>query len=128
VARDKTVLEAAREAVFAAPGRQVIAVSYDTGHDQSVQDMVLAVTDGLGGVDILVSAAARPNTGTMGIVAIDGPGPTGAPGGAGTARRALWRSVSRQALVAIRYSQVRGLAWSWKSSRERQARRNTSWT
>jgi NAD(P)-dependent dehydrogenase (short-subunit alcohol dehydrogenase family) len=72
VARDKTVLEAAREAVFAAPGRQVIAVSYDTGHDQSVQDMVLAVTDGLGGVDILVSAAARPNTGTMaGIDAFD---------------------------------------------------------
>jgi len=58
VARDKTVLEAAREAVSAASERRVIAVSYDTG-DQSVRDMVLAVTDGLGGVDILVGAAAR---------------------------------------------------------------------
>ena len=58
VARDKTVLEAAREAVSAASERRVIAVSCDTG-DQSVRDMVLAVTDGLGGVDILVSAAAR---------------------------------------------------------------------
>ena len=27
--------------------------------------MVLAVTDGLGGVDILINAAARPNTGAM---------------------------------------------------------------
>ena len=48
--------------------------------------------------------------------------------GAGTARRALRRSVSRQALVATRYSQVRGLDWPWKCSRERQARRNTSCT
>lgn len=47
VARDKTVLEAAREAVSAASGRRVIAVSCDTGDDQSVRDMVLAVTDGL---------------------------------------------------------------------------------
>jgi NAD(P)-dependent dehydrogenase (short-subunit alcohol dehydrogenase family) len=69
-ARDKTVLEAAREAVSAASGRRVIAVSCDTGDDQSVRDMVLAVTDGLGGVDILVNAAARPNTGTA--VGIDG--------------------------------------------------------
>ncbi len=35
-ARDKTVLEAAREAVSAASGRRVIAVSCDTGDDQSV--------------------------------------------------------------------------------------------
>jgi NAD(P)-dependent dehydrogenase (short-subunit alcohol dehydrogenase family) len=69
-ARDKTVLEAAREAVSAATGRRVIAVSCDTGDDQSVRDMVLAVTDGLGGVDILVNAAARPNTGA--VVGIDG--------------------------------------------------------
>jgi NAD(P)-dependent dehydrogenase (short-subunit alcohol dehydrogenase family) len=69
-ARDKTVLEAAREAVSAATGRRVIAVSCDTGDDQSVRDMVLAATDGLGGVDILVNAAARPNTGA--VVGIDG--------------------------------------------------------
>jgi NAD(P)-dependent dehydrogenase (short-subunit alcohol dehydrogenase family) len=69
-ARDKTVLEAAREAVSAATGRRVIAVSCDTGDDQSVRDMVRAVTDGLGGVDILVNAAARPNTGA--VVGIDG--------------------------------------------------------
>jgi NAD(P)-dependent dehydrogenase (short-subunit alcohol dehydrogenase family) len=33
--------------------------------------MVLAVTDGLGGVDILINAAARPNTGVAGIDAFD---------------------------------------------------------
>jgi hypothetical protein len=44
VARDKTVLEAAREAVSAAPRRRVIAVNCDTGDDQCVRDMVLAVT------------------------------------------------------------------------------------
>ena len=31
--------------------------------------MVLAVTDGLGGADILINAAARPNTGA--VVGID---------------------------------------------------------
>ena len=64
VARDKAVLETAREAVSAAP-RRVIAVSCDTGHDQSVPDTVLAVTDGLGRVDILINAAARPDTGAV---------------------------------------------------------------
>ena len=72
VARGKVALEAAREGVSAASGRRVIAVSCDTGDDQSVQDMVLAVTDGLGGVDILVNAAARANTGAVvGIDAFD---------------------------------------------------------
>ena len=34
--------------------------------------MVLAVTDGLGGVDIMINAAARPNTGAVaGIDAFD---------------------------------------------------------
>jgi NAD(P)-dependent dehydrogenase (short-subunit alcohol dehydrogenase family) len=69
VARDKAALEAARDAVSAS-GRTVIAVSADTGDDQSVRDMVSSVVDGLGGVDILVNAAARPNTGA--VVGIDG--------------------------------------------------------
>src|SRR5260370_35866612 len=54
--------------------------------------------------------------------------PAGALDGAGTTRRASRRSVSRQALVATRYSQVRGLDRPWKPSRARQARRSTSWT
>jgi hypothetical protein len=63
---------------------------------------------------------------THGNAATDGPAPDRAL--AGTARRASRRSVSRQALVATRYSQVRGLDRPWKHSRERQARRKTSCT
>jgi NAD(P)-dependent dehydrogenase (short-subunit alcohol dehydrogenase family) len=71
VARDKSALETARELVAepgAEPaggqsGRTVLAVSADTGDEQSVRDMVAEVVAGLGGVDILVNAAARPNTG-----------------------------------------------------------------
>ena len=72
VARGEAALKAAAEAVCAASGRRVIAVSCDTGDDQSVRDMALAVTDALGGVDILVNAAARANTGAVvGIDAFD---------------------------------------------------------
>jgi NAD(P)-dependent dehydrogenase (short-subunit alcohol dehydrogenase family) len=70
VARDKAALQAARESVAGASGRTVLAVSADTGDDQSVRDMGAAVVAGLGGVDILVNAAARPNTGA--VVGIDG--------------------------------------------------------
>jgi NAD(P)-dependent dehydrogenase (short-subunit alcohol dehydrogenase family) len=70
VARDEAALAAARESVAAASGRTVLAVSADTGDDQSVRDMAATVVAGLGGVDILVNAAARPNTGA--VVGIDG--------------------------------------------------------
>lgn len=65
LARDKAALEAARETVAAASGRQVLAVSADTGDDESVRAAVRAAAEGLGGVDILVNAAARPNTGAV---------------------------------------------------------------
>jgi NAD(P)-dependent dehydrogenase (short-subunit alcohol dehydrogenase family) len=63
VARDKSALETARESVAAQSGRTVLAVRADTGDDQSVRDMAAEVMAGLCGVDILVNAAARPNTG-----------------------------------------------------------------
>jgi hypothetical protein len=66
VARGKAVVEAAQEAVSAASGRRVIAVGCDTGDDQSVRGMVLAVTDGLGGVDIPANAAAGRTPGRGG--------------------------------------------------------------
>jgi NAD(P)-dependent dehydrogenase (short-subunit alcohol dehydrogenase family) len=70
VARDKHALDAARESIAADCGRPVLAVSADTGNDQSVREMVAEVVAALGGVDILVNAAARPNTGA--VVGIDG--------------------------------------------------------
>ena len=69
VARDAAALAAAREEV-AAVGRRVMAVSCDTGDDEAVREMAAAVASGLGGADILVNAAARPNTGA--VVGIDG--------------------------------------------------------
>jgi NAD(P)-dependent dehydrogenase (short-subunit alcohol dehydrogenase family) len=42
---------------------RVIAVPADTGDDESVAAMVVRVLDELGGVDILVNAAATPNRG-----------------------------------------------------------------
>jgi len=86
VARDAAALAAAREAVAAVAdvgaasagaaraaarsGPRVIAVSCDTGDDDAVRAMAATVADGLGGADILVNAAARPNTGA--VVGIDG--------------------------------------------------------
>jgi NAD(P)-dependent dehydrogenase (short-subunit alcohol dehydrogenase family) len=75
VARDAAALAAARAEVAtvasaAGAGRRVIAASCDTGDDEAVREMAAAVAEGLGGADILVNAAARPNTGA--VVGIDG--------------------------------------------------------
>ena len=71
VARDKAALDAARESLLAAAaGRTVLAVPCDTGDDASVAAMAAAVTDGLGGADILVNAAAKANSGAA--VGVDG--------------------------------------------------------
>lgn len=74
VARDKAALEAARESVSARAagaqaGQKVIAVAADTGSEESVRQMAATVTAELGGADILVNCAARPNTGA--VVGID---------------------------------------------------------
>jgi NAD(P)-dependent dehydrogenase (short-subunit alcohol dehydrogenase family) len=70
VARDKAALDAARDVVAAASGRTVLALPCDTGDDESVAAMAAAVTEELGGADILVNAAAKANTGA--VVGIDG--------------------------------------------------------
>ena len=44
---------------------QVITVSCDTGDDHAVRHMAADVAAAFGGVDILVNAAARPNTGAV---------------------------------------------------------------
>jgi NAD(P)-dependent dehydrogenase (short-subunit alcohol dehydrogenase family) len=70
LARDAAVLAAAREKIEAESGRRVLAVSADTGDDESVLKAIAAVTSAFGGVDILVNSAARANTGA--VVGIDG--------------------------------------------------------
>lgn len=75
VARDAEALAAARAAVEQAGGLaagRVITVSCDTGDDHAVGHMAADVAAAFGGVDILVNAAARPNTGAVvGIEAFD---------------------------------------------------------
>ena len=63
VARGEEALRAAAEDVARASGRTVIAAPADTGDDASVAAMVGQVVAQLGGVDILVNAAATPATG-----------------------------------------------------------------
>jgi NAD(P)-dependent dehydrogenase (short-subunit alcohol dehydrogenase family) len=62
VARGAEALRAAASELAAASGRHVIAVPADTGDDASVAAMVAEVDAQLGGVDILVNAAATPAT------------------------------------------------------------------
>ena len=59
VARDESALKAAAEQV-AAHGGDVLAVSADSTDDDAVRAAVARVVDELGGVDILVNAAASP--------------------------------------------------------------------
>jgi NAD(P)-dependent dehydrogenase (short-subunit alcohol dehydrogenase family) len=63
VARGREALEAASERVAGGSGRRAIAVTADTGDDASVAAMVERVMRELGGVDILVNAAATAATG-----------------------------------------------------------------
>ena len=65
VARDQAALDKAAAQLTADTGRTVVGVSADTGDDASVTAMVDAVVERLGGVDVLVNCAARPNTGQL---------------------------------------------------------------
>ncbi len=60
VARTQADLDAAASEIAAATGRTVVGVACDTGSDESVRGMMRAVVARLGGVDILVNAAAKP--------------------------------------------------------------------
>ncbi len=71
VARDQAALDKAAAQLTADTGRTVVGVSADTGDDASVTAMVDAVVARLGGVDVLVNCAARPNTGQLGEDALE---------------------------------------------------------
>ena len=59
VARDQAALDAAA-ARLARPGLRVLAIAADTTDDRAVRAMVARTVTELGGVDILVNAAAQP--------------------------------------------------------------------
>lgn len=60
VGRDEAALRASAEEIAAETGARVVPVTADTGSDDSVRSMVAAAAEALGGVDILVNAAAQP--------------------------------------------------------------------
>jgi len=59
-ARDQARIDGAVEELASATGRTVVGRACDTGDDASVHGMVTALSAALGGVDILVNAAAMP--------------------------------------------------------------------
>jgi NAD(P)-dependent dehydrogenase (short-subunit alcohol dehydrogenase family) len=67
IGRDRERLQRAAAELGGAtsPAPCVLPVVCDTGSDESVAAMAQTVTDGLGGVDILVNCAAKVNTGPM---------------------------------------------------------------
>ena len=65
VARDQVALDKAAERLSTDSGRTIVPVAADTGDDDSVTAMVAQVVERLGGVDVLVNCAARPNTGQL---------------------------------------------------------------
>lgn len=60
LARDRAAVELAAEEVGAETGARTMGVAADTGDDAQVRDAVRRVTEELGGIDIVVNAAARP--------------------------------------------------------------------
>jgi NAD(P)-dependent dehydrogenase (short-subunit alcohol dehydrogenase family) len=86
---DATVAELARES-----GRRVVGTSADTGDGGSVAAMVKASADALGGIDILVNAAARPG------------GQQPAPRWDGVTEEALFEEIRVKVLGYLRVAQA----------------------
>jgi len=59
-ARDQARIDATVAELATESGRRIVGTSADTGDGQSIAAMVKASADALGGIDILVNAAARP--------------------------------------------------------------------
>jgi len=60
VARDASALDAAAAEIAAETGSHLVAIAGDTGSDRSVKAIVARAAQELGGIDILVNAAAQP--------------------------------------------------------------------
>jgi NAD(P)-dependent dehydrogenase (short-subunit alcohol dehydrogenase family) len=59
-ARDEAALAAAAREIATESGRRVVPIAADTGDDASVKALVAGAVAALGGIDILVNAAAKP--------------------------------------------------------------------
>jgi len=59
-ARNLPALEATAAEIAEATGRRIVAIAADTGDDASVDHLIAAAIEALGGLDILVNNAATP--------------------------------------------------------------------
>ena len=57
--RDRAALAAAARSILDETGTEAVVIAADTGDDASVKAMVAAAVEGMGGLDILVNAAAK---------------------------------------------------------------------
>lgn len=89
-ARDPERIRAATAELSALTGRRIVGFSCDTADDDSVRSMVASLSDSLGGVDILVNAAAMPG----GVVA--------PPKLANLTTDALWAEVNTKVMGYLR--------------------------
>jgi NAD(P)-dependent dehydrogenase (short-subunit alcohol dehydrogenase family) len=89
-ARDPERIRATADELAALTGRRVVGFSCDTGDDESVRAMVDSLSGTLGGVDILVNAAAMPG------------GLTAPPKLAELTTDALWAEVNTKVMGYLR--------------------------
>lgn len=89
-ARDPQRLAAAAKELGGEVGASILAAPVDTGSDASVKTLIQTVLDELGGLDILINAAAKP--GGQGAV----------PGLAGLTEEAFWEDMNVKVLGYLR--------------------------
>ena len=89
-ARDPQRLAAAAKDLGGEVGASILAAPVDTGSDASVKTLIQTVLDELGGLDILINAAAKP--GGQGAV----------PGLAGLTEEAFWEDMNVKVLGYLR--------------------------
>lgn len=73
LARDGVAVRMAAEEAAADVGGRLIGVTADTGDDEQVRRAVAEVTEALGGIDIVVNAAARPASSGPPVSAVETP-------------------------------------------------------
>lgn len=89
-ARDPQRLAATAKELGAEAGAPVFAVVVDTSSDASVSAMIKLVLQEMGGIDILINAAARPGA------------PAAVPGLAGLTEEAFWEDMNVKVLGYLR--------------------------
>jgi NAD(P)-dependent dehydrogenase (short-subunit alcohol dehydrogenase family) len=93
-ARDQARIDATVAELAGESGRRIIGTSADTGDGESIAAMVKASADALGGIDILVNAAARPG------------GQQPAPRWAGVTGESLFEEIRVKVLGYLRVAQA----------------------